>query len=461
MLLMSPNDTPHILNAISRWDAEYFRSIAEHGYIYENQLAFLPLFPLLLNLFAKVLYFFFFEQIHFSTCIKLAGILMNMNLHIFTIITLKKLTDLMFSSQTFTAKTLIFYLFSPAKVFFISSYSESLFALFTFSGLYCLKSDKPFTASIFFSLSCATRSNGILNVGFIFYYCLNCIYVTQGKLNLFKEMMGCIIQTLLVVSPSLTYLWYGHYIFCKNATIPAWHLKTYGIMRGYNVRGIFKPEWCSYYIPNFYAHVQKTHWNVGFLRYYELKQIPNFALALPIIVIVISFAANYFNKRRDLIFNLGLMKSDNKYDGELNMEGHTISLHVLKSNDCDENVQDEYTKLDEGSVARSGVQEAHFKSMTRDFYCFILHGVFLCGFGLFFMHVQVTTRMVASSSPLLYWIAACVCKIDIVDRDIMADDVFKFFFNCSMSSIERAIKLYFIGYAIIGCAAHSLYLPWT
>mgnify|MGYP002050440369 CR=1 FL=1 len=41
------------------------------------------------------------------------------------------------------------------------------------------------------------------------------------------------------------------------------------------------PAWCRERVPSIYAHVQRTYWNVGFLRYYELKQLPNFALAAP------------------------------------------------------------------------------------------------------------------------------------------------------------------------------------
>ncbi|KAK2718902.1 GPI mannosyltransferase 2-like [Artemia franciscana] len=409
------NKTSQLLIGITRWDAEYFRSIGKHGYVYENQLAFFPLFPLALNLSANILYFFLFGYINFSTCIIFVGLIVNLSFHVITTIILHKLTDLTFHDKKFTTRAVIFYVFSPAKIFFISLYSESLFCFFTFSGLYYLKNNKPFKATLLFSLSAATRSNGILNIGYILYYHLNKIYLIEK----FHEIVGCILQILLevclIVLPFIAYLWYGYYLFCEKASLPSDCILEYGIMRNYNVRGMFKPDWCSSYIPNFYGHIQRYHWNVGFLRYYEVKQVPNFLLAFPVILLVMIFAATFFNGRRDLIFNLGLKGSDGNGPAGL----------------------------------------------IRSFYPFVVHGVFLCVFGLLFMHVQVTTRMVASSSPLLYWIGAWICKTYAINRNFNFDDVFIFFANTSVPYIEKATKLFFVGYSIIGCVAFSLYLPWT
>lgn len=45
--------------------------------------------------------------------------------------------------------------------------------------------------------------------------------------------------------------------------------------------------------PSIYAHVQREYWNVGLLRYWTISNIPNFVLALPILLNVYAFCAFY------------------------------------------------------------------------------------------------------------------------------------------------------------------------
>ena len=43
-----------------------------------------------------------------------------------------------------------------------------------------------------------------------------------------------------------------------------------------------------------YGYVQDKYWNVGFLRYFELRQLPNFILAAPVIYLVLAHSARFF-----------------------------------------------------------------------------------------------------------------------------------------------------------------------
>jgi len=47
-------------------------------------------------------------------------------------------------------------------------------------------------------------------------------------------------------------------------------------------------EWCHRPLPDLYSHVQTKYWGVGALRYYQWRQLPNFALAAPAFILCAS-----------------------------------------------------------------------------------------------------------------------------------------------------------------------------
>ena len=53
-------------------------------------------------------------------------------------------------------------------------------------------------------------------------------------------------------------------------------------------------KWCSMFPPSIYTHVQSTYWNVGFLRYWTLSQLPNFLIACPPFFPIFAFALDHF-----------------------------------------------------------------------------------------------------------------------------------------------------------------------
>jgi phosphatidylinositol glycan class V len=109
-------------------------------------------------------------------------------------------------------------------------------------------------------------------------------------------------------------------------------------------------EWCNKTIPLSYTHVQSAYWNVGFMRYWEPKQIPNFLLASPILVISYLALVSYF----------GAMNSNNVY-----------SLFGLVDVNHD----------------NSNLYKQFFKN--QNLFPFALHLIFLLVSATFFMHVQV------------------------------------------------------------------------
>ena len=52
-------------------------------------------------------------------------------------------------------------------------------------------------------------------------------------------------------------------------------------------------DWCHGRMPMPYGYIQDKYWNVGFLRYFELRQIPNFIIAAPVIYLVLSHSLRF------------------------------------------------------------------------------------------------------------------------------------------------------------------------
>ena len=89
------------------------------------------------------------------------------------------------------------------------------------------------------------------------------------------------------------------------------------------------PTWCQHHITLPYAAIQSQYWNVGFLRYYDLKQLPNFALALPIVILCGSGIVDYCSKRWNYVCVLGLLETNS-----VQQEQRRVSVHGVYSNRC-------------------------------------------------------------------------------------------------------------------------------
>lgn len=74
---------------------------------------------------------------------------------------LRRLSRQILQDAQLAAAAALLYCFNPASMFFSAVYTESLYAMFSFAGLLSLQISQPWSASMLFSLSSATRSNGV------------------------------------------------------------------------------------------------------------------------------------------------------------------------------------------------------------------------------------------------------------------------------------------------------------
>lgn len=307
-----------LLGGFSKWDAVYFLDIAEHGYKYEQNMAFFPLLPLSIHTLGLTLRPLTLPcKITQKSTLLLSAMLINTVAFTMAAVGLYKLTSTIFRSPKLAQKVVVLFCFNPASVFFSAAYSESIFAMAQFWGMLFVENSNHLLAAIMFSLGTAARSNGITSCGFIAYKILQEIilyyrlFTSKGEriqpLDFGAKCLKVISLSFLIILPFILFQYYGYTLFCKPITIS---------------------PWCDHYVPLPYSYIQKHYWNVGFFKYYELKQLPNFLLALPVVILSVLGIREYLGRqsRRDVLtFELLVQKKSNS----LNLFAYVAHLSFL------------------------------------------------------------------------------------------------------------------------------------
>ena len=292
-----------MIGGFENWDAKHFLHIAKHGYIYEHSSAFFPLYPLLIRLLSRLVPFY-----------TLSAVILNFLFFNLANVYLYKLTLLFFNgNQLVSIYTVLAFSFQPASIFFSAAYSESLYSFLTFAFIYYLHKSRDYlilSRSLLF-LACLTRSNGLLNFGYLVHLQLQEFFNSRHFLLCGKNL-ACLITNLfasfLVLSSSfLSYQYYIYLRFCSKYFDPISideALIVYSKQNGYRMASLdARPGWCYRQIPISYSSIQTIYWNNGFLAYWQMKQIPNFFLAGPCIFLSVYSLKIYFNSFDDIKYS--------------------------------------------------------------------------------------------------------------------------------------------------------------
>ncbi|XP_032685978.1 GPI mannosyltransferase 2 [Odontomachus brunneus] len=436
-----------LLDGLTRWDGEYYLHIARYGYTYENTLAFYPLYPGMIRVVGVVL-LKVLPMLNIQSAMILAATFINFACFIKSAIILYDLTERVFEDTVTAYKTAILYCINPAGIFFSAAYSESMFAYLTF---YTMLASIRCMPTIYFPLALSTlvRSNGLINIGFPVYFgfkniCNSASRETRQKGNILSTawyilklmtLNNCftLLSTIIIsMSPFLLLQIYNYIKFCTStydtSLLPT-HILQYAAENNLVLPGAENSAWCNASVPLAYSYVQKTYWNVGFLRYYRFKQIPNFILAFPMLLIMLHCVKEFLFEHKNEFYSLGL------FDGKAKSENTN-----------------------------------HVKKYPLNMFVFVIHGLFLTTFCLFFVHIQVSTRLLASASPLIYWYCASImsykCSDHVDSQYESRDNIFSkwkvFILSQERYTLQDKLVLsYFIGYTIIGCFMFPNFLPWT
>ena len=282
------------LGGFDNWDSEHFIFIAEHGYIlHEQTMAFFPLFPSLLWALSHTLFYPLVHVLPLRSVLLISGCFLNLAVFPLTVASLYLLTLHVSRNRQLSLLTAALFCINPASVFMSAVYTECLFALFTFSGLLALEKERSWIATLLFMLAVATRSNGIVLCGYIGYQCLLKIFksltthsLTGSISNVLTSIISTGIQCVMIVLPFAAFQYYGYKLYCTPSfTNP--QLSTAN-------PGASLPVWCNWSLPLPYNFIQQHYWNNGFLKYFQLKQIPNFLLATPMILLSCYCLLRYF-----------------------------------------------------------------------------------------------------------------------------------------------------------------------
>ncbi|KAI6026345.1 glycosyltransferase family 76 protein [Pisolithus microcarpus] len=119
-------------------------------------------------------------------------------------------------------------------------------------------------------------------------------------------------------------------------------------------------------LPSIYTHVQREYWNVGFLRYWTISNIPNFLISLPILLNVWIFCIFYLS-------------------------------HLPRI------LRDGFARQESKSSAHLPLRDSLF--LNPSILPHVLHGISLTLILTFSAHVQIALRILPSL-PMTYWAAA-------------------------------------------------------
>ncbi|EQK97835.1 glycosyltransferase family 76 [Ophiocordyceps sinensis CO18] len=265
---------------LTRWDALYFMHHAREGYVFEQEWAFSAALPLVVRGLLSVLPL----PVDDAAWEPVVAIAIVHASHLVAVLALHRLTMVVCGDAKLALVASALHVVSPAGLFLSAPYAESPFAALSFVGslLFALgiKHKRHWAkravaivgAGVAFGLATAFRSNGLSN-GLLFavgaFKCLD-VFVRKPSISRLLALVAPVVGGLCVAAGSVVPQAAAWRRFCRDA--PA---------------GLEPRPWCSRTVPSIYTFVQSEYWDVGFLRYWTLNQLPLFLLASPMLAILI------------------------------------------------------------------------------------------------------------------------------------------------------------------------------
>ena len=516
--IIPPNVWNIILAPLTKWDAARFLSLAINPSLREPKQpsllsspslhsfkesekahAFLPMFPWIIQQFSLYIYLILPAELSpptYESLVVFAGMCLN-NLICTTVTTLAlyHLTTFLVESREvgkinengkhhrhFVAAVvcLVFGVWNPALVFFATNYSESFFAASTILGHHCIQRSKSNCRTMlwFAGIACwmigsYTRSNGAIH----------CLWLLQDVLArvslLLCHKRSTDQQCEFKVNARISRV----FLLCQVITIciqnimgailvyfPARYHDFMGWKRHCVNSGV-RPSWCSYGFENqfvlnssfsLYRHVQAKHWNVGLFHYYRWEQIPNFILAAPILALGMLGVYRWIHWALTIYF----------------FKDKVLSAHQKLFTEWPVHALSESVSVSSESIVVYSSKYGQTKAFTHShlllenpsmlgYYAVLAIVTFL---GLTIAHVQISTRMICSTSPAIIWfISYCILTLppntsheNICTQKFKENMLRKNRLFCFIVENRQKLLWFYAGlFMFLGATLHVNFLPWT
>jgi phosphatidylinositol glycan class V len=226
-----------------------------------------------------------------------------------------------------------------------------------------------------------------------------------------------------------------------------------------------RPSWCSHNDENpsvlgssfsLYRYIQDKHWNVGFFRYYEWKQIPNFLLAAPILLLSIAGVYRWIHWALISVYGKGKAPSSYKsifIGWPLDALSRSVSVSGAAVIATTTNTKRPTPSTERHLLLKNHHLLGHYAILA-----------ILTLLGLVIAHVQISTRMICSTSPAIIWFIAHCLLASPLDGSLkfIGNEQTKngqVFFVVKYRSI--LISCYIGLYMFLGIILHVNFLPWT
>jgi len=290
------------LQPFTRWDAAHYLNVARDGTQSEMELAFLPGFPLMIR--GLGLFYYSTGWLGRDDCLVLAAISISLLSFIGSSLIFARLLRQWQVTTRIEQTAFWLHLLSPANVFFVTAYTESLYSLLAWSAILLLEKQMFSVAWIPLVGASFVRSNATLNALFPLIAGARLVLGVSFKNRTMLcggSVTAILRMLLLVLSVGATILPY----FLMDRLNHRHLCTTSEYYRTENDKSCDSPSRSIITFNGVYAHIQEKYWGVGLFRYYQLKQIPNFALAFPILSLTCFILFSACRAKIDFVTVLG------------------------------------------------------------------------------------------------------------------------------------------------------------